>query len=74
MYNGGWQAYDAAVFIDRVSSYSTSASAELFAEIYTEYYSHGKIPRPNNGHSPKEFLDALNNASPEDLGIPVTKK
>jgi len=74
MYNGGWQAYDAAVFIDRVSSYSTSASGELFAEIYTEYYSHGKIPKPNNGHSPKEFLDALNNASPEDLGIPVTKK
>ena len=74
MYNGGWQAYDAAVFIDRVSSYSTSASGELFAEIYTEYYSHGKIPKPNNGHSPKEFLDALNNASPEALGIPVTKK
>jgi hypothetical protein len=66
-----WVSYDAAVWRTKVSHYGVSSYKENFAEMYTAKFTGGTLPGPNNGLTPIDFFQNLEQADPTELGLPA---
>lgn len=65
-----WVSYDRAAYDGKPSHYAVSSPKEMFAELYTAYYSGGALPPAIGGSDPQAFFDALDAADPAELGLP----
>jgi hypothetical protein len=66
-----WVSYDAVCWRNKVSHYGVSSYKEMFAEMYTAKFSGAALSPPNNGMTPADFFNALQQADPTELGLPA---
>ena len=66
-----WVTYDAVCWRNKVSHYGVSSYKEMFAEMYVAKFSGAALSPPNNGMTPADFFNALQQADPTELGLPA---
>ena len=64
---GAWASYSVDNYYQQVSEYSLSSVGEMFAELYTAWFTGNKSLPTLNGKNAVEFFTALEHAEPGDF-------